>query len=468
MLHDLFLTPMLAMFSFMALACISGWLASQPTHAAALLLGLVVLDALNLPIEFKFGISLYPADLVFLVLTVACLIRFSLFASPRVVPAAWWLIGLVQLGLAIWGVKTIGTLAGVDARGHYYLWVTVAYFCSVKWSDRMIAKVMNLWILCSICLCLLVYYRWINSALDPKYEQEIMAFDTTGVRFRVIGSVSTLVIAIGALGLLFRAIRGKLVPSLWLVFPLELAAIAILQHRSVWVSTFVGTACLLWAKPGGGGKQRSAIPVLALVLIPLAIAVAIPTKDNSVLASVKSSADHAVSLEEGTMVGRAQYWNELLTRWIDSRDPTTYLVGFPYGSGYNPIDFGDGTGQDMVPHNHFVHVLYRGGIIGLLATLSILWRTWWAAVNHRKRGDKPWARFFFAILPALFAYFIPYWATYESGLLLGIAISYLGVERRVNLSISYTASVARFAPRRLPPPYRPVLRYQFRSRLPPE
>jgi hypothetical protein len=467
-LHNLFLTPMFAVLAFVVLASVSGWLASQPTHAAAVLLGLVVLDAMNLPIEFKFGISLYPADLFFVALSIACLIRFSLFCSPGAVPTAWWIIGVVQLGLAVWGVKTIGTLAGVDARGHFYLWVTVLYFCSVKWSDRMVARVVNLWIFCAFCLCLLAYYRWINSALDPKYEQEIMALDTTGVRFRVLSSSAALVIAVGTLGLMFRLIKGTLAPSLWLLIPLQLAAVVLLQHRSVWVSMFVGAAFLLWAKPGKG-KRRSALPALALMLIPVAIAVAIPARDDGMLASVRSSADHAMSLEEGTMVGRTLYWNELLAHWAASGEPSTYLVGRPYGSGFNPDEYDDRMkGQDMVPHNHFIHILYRGGLIGLLATLAVFLRTWRAAAAESKRSDKAWAHFLSAALPALFAYFIPYWATYESGLLLGVAIGYLGIEQRVRLSNPAAASVVRFAPRRLPASFQSVRRLAMRSRMPPE
>jgi O-antigen ligase len=169
------------------------------------------------------------------------------------------------------------------------------------------------------------------------------------------------------------------------------------------------------------------------------------------------------------MVGRALYWNELVAKWAASREPSTYLVGRPYGSGYNPIEYDDGTGgQDMVPHNHFVHILYRGGLIGLLATLAIFWRTWRGATVQSRRADKPWAPFLFAALPALFAYFIPYWATYESGLLLGIAIGYFGIGRPVTLPVAHTAGAAGFAPSRLPSGFQAIPQYQFRNRLPPE
>jgi hypothetical protein len=448
-----FFSPLLAILIFAAFACAAGWLAAKPVHAAALLLGLMVLDALHLPIAVNFGLSLYPEDLFFLVLSAASLIRFCLFARPKAIPLAWWLIGMVQLGLAIWGVQSFGTVAGVDARGHFYLWITVVFFASVRWSDRMISRVLDWWIACGVWLGLLAVYRWVYSALDPRYAEEIMAFDTTGVRFRVISSGSTLVIAIACLVLTFRIFRGRLAMPLWPLLPFQLVTIAILQHRSVWVSLFVGLACLMLAKSGVKQRLRR-VAALGMLLVPLVFVLALPD-DNSVVQSVKKSADQAVSTEEGTMVGRVVYWDELMGKWLGSRSVSTYLVGQPYGSGFSPSELDDGTKQDMVPHNHFVHILYRGGTIGLLATLWVFGSVWHAALVRTRQAERYWAQFFLAVLSALYAYFIPYWANYEGGLLLGIAIAYLRSEKHTQVSVALPRLVTRFASPRLPARFRP-------------
>jgi hypothetical protein len=462
---DTLLLPVLAALAFVALVGVTGWLAVQPVHAAALLLGVTVFDALNIPLAFHVGLSLYPADLAFLLLGAAAAVRFCLFATTRSVPGGWWLLGMVQLGLAVWGVQALGTAAGVDARGHFYVWVCVVYFCSVRWNDATLARVVKLWLLCAFCLCLLAWYRWINSALDPQYEQEIMAMDTTGVRFRVLSSSAALVIAIGTLGLLFRMVIGKLAPPLWLLVPLQLITIAVLQHRSVWVSLAIGMACLLLATPGTR-KTPGAVAALAVLVLPLALALVLPGGDNAVVESVRHSADQAVSLKEGTMVGRTVFWDVLLRQWAGSGDLRTYLVGRPYGSGYAPFQLGDGTVLDMVPHNQFIHLLYRGGLIGLVAMVSVFLRTWKAALAQTRRPDRPWAPFLMAVLSALFAYFIPYWATPEGGLFLGAAISYLGVGRTACESRWELRQVARFAPCREIAPFRTALRQRFRSAPP--
>ena len=281
-----------------------------------------------------------------------------------------------------------------------------------------------------------------------------MAFDTTGVRFRVISSVSTLVIAIASLVLSFRILRGKLPIILWPLLPFQLAMIAILQHRSVWVSLFVGIACLLLTKSGAGQRLRAAA-AFGMLLVPLVLALALPA-DNSVMASVRQSADQAVSLEEGTMVGRVVYWDELMQKWLGSGSAATYLVGQPYGSGYSPWEDDEGTIQDMVPHNHFVHILFRGGMLGLLATMWVFGSLWHAARVRTRQAEQYWAQLFLAVLAALFAYCIPYWANYNCGLLLGIAIAYLRSEKQVRLSVAPPRVAARFASQpRLPARFRP-------------
>ena len=431
---DIALSAFLAVIAFVLLVSISAWLASKPVYAAWLIFGLILLEASKIPLTFNYGILLYPEDIFFLILGVSCLLRFSLLVSIKTVPRAWWIIGIVQLMLVVWGLRTFGTAAGVDYREHFYLWVSVAYFCSVKWNEAMIARVVNAWIILAISICLLVYYRWIGSAIDPVYAQKIMALDTTGVRFRVVSAGSTLMIAIGFLILFFKMLTGKLSLFQRILMPIFLLTVVVLQHRSVWASLFIGLACMFWTMQRKRKGFQAAIGAV-LVIVPLAIFFALPGKGNSVLESVSSSAGQAVSTKEGTMVGRVTNWQELVTMWVNSKDPTTYLVGKPYGGGYNPVETEDGAMVvDMVPHNHLVHVLYRGGLIGLLATLYIFYQLWKSGVNGLKTADKRWAPYFVAIFAMFFAFYIPYWATYAHGILIGIAISYFEIARRRRLN----------------------------------
>jgi hypothetical protein len=197
---------------------------------------------------------------------------------------------------------------------------------------------------------------------------------------------------------------------------------------------FIGLACLFWTLQRKKKGFQTAIGVV-LVIVPLAIFFTISGKGNAVFDSISSSAGQAVSTQEGTMVGRVVNWESLLTKWAYSKNAATYLIGKPYGGGYNPIESEDGTmAFDMVPHNHFVHILYRGGLIGLFATLYIFYKLWRSGIKGLRNSDKRWAPYFVAFFAAFFAYCIPYWANYGHGILIGIAISYFGITRTQRVS----------------------------------
>jgi hypothetical protein len=441
---NIFISVVSAIAVFSMLAAIAGWLAAKPVHAAWLAFGLILLEASDLPLSINYGLSLYPEDMFFAILAVACLIRFSLFASPRSVPMAWWAIGAVQLGLFIWGNGSFGSRAGVDYRVHFYLWVSVCYFSSAEWTEPMVRRVLNGWVACASMLSMLAIFRWIYSAIDPVYAEHIMGLDTTGIRFRVVSSSSSLVIAIGFLILLFRMLSGRLPLLQRFLLPVFLLIVVVLQHRSVWVSLFVGSICLVWTQQKGQGSLRAMLAI-GLLLLPVAVMFAIPDEGGGVVSSIKGSADSAMSTKEGTMVARVDNWQELLASWSTSKNPVTYLVGKPYGSGFNPYESEDGQIMiDMVPHNHFVHILYRGGLIALCCTLALFYQLWTAAVKEARSGRKYWAACLVGLFGALFAYFIPYWATYACGILIGIAISYLGIRKRDTVIMARPIAARRF------------------------
>ena len=429
---------------FSVLAAIAGWLAARPVHAAYLAFGLIVLEASHLPLSINYGMSIYPEDMLFAILALACLIRLSLFASVRAVPLTWWVIGAVQLLLFVWGNRTFGSSAGVDYRIHFYLWVSVCYFCSAQWTEPMVKRVLNGWIACASMLCMLATFRWTYSAIDPVYAEEIMRFDTTGIRFRVLSSTSSLVIAVGFLILLFRMLSARLPLLQRVLLPVFLLVVVVLQHRSVWVSLFVGAICVLWTRQKQQGSLRAGLAI-GLLMLPVAVMFAIPDEGDGVVSSIKGAAGSAISTKEGTMVARVGNWQALLANWSSSKDVVTYLVGRPYGSGFNPQESEDGqTVIDMVPHNHFVHILYRGGLIALSCTLALFYQLWTAAVKEARSGRKYWAPFLVGVFGACFAYFIPYFATYASGILIGIAISYLGICKHDTVFSSKPVMARRF------------------------
>ena len=65
-------------------------------------------------------------------------------------------------------------------------------------------------------------------------------------------------------------------------------------------------------------------------------------------------------------------------------------------------------------------------------------------MNEARSGGKHWAPCLVGVFGAFFAYFIPYWATYGCGILIGIAISYLGIRKHDAVSTARPVMARRF------------------------
>lgn len=403
-------------------------MALKPLLAVYLIFALMVFETTLLqPVYLDAGIIFYPADILFLMISAAFMIRTASIVKTNRVPRAWWILGITQFILFIWGVGMVGKTAGVDYRIHFYAWIATAYFCTVKASPALLQRINNALVFTACALCLLIYYRWVSAALDPVYAALLEEFVTTGVSFRVVGSSPTLIIAMAACALMYKATTKGISFAQWLLMPIFVLTVIALQHRSVWVSLAAGIMILTYAMQRQRGAGKTAIAILALAL-PLVFGASFAGKDSSVIASVKSSADRAMSTDEGTMVSRVSRWNELLENWVNSRNPVTYAIGKPYGSGYASVVSEDGKQTvDFSPHNHFVHILYRGGLLGLFATLSVFYQLWNAGTRQLRDRNENWAPYFLAIFAVLLSFYIPYWVSYWHGIFLGIAISYFGI-----------------------------------------
>ncbi|MEU5547919.1 hypothetical protein AB0G85_37375 [Streptomyces sioyaensis] len=75
--------------------------------------------------------------------------------------------------------------------------------------------------------------------------------------------------------------------------------------------------------------------------------------------------------DDHTLVWRADGWLELLPQL---RTPLDWLIGLPFGTGYKRVM--DGILVSLSPHNYFVQLLLRLGLIGVCA-LTVLYAAVW-------------------------------------------------------------------------------------------
>lgn len=380
------------------------------------------------PLSFNLGLWIYPGDMVAVFAAAGLFFRAGFMGKGRLIPRAWWIFGVVQFVLFAWGIAVAGTAAGVDYRVHFAAWVICAYLTTFSEDEQQIQTLFRVvqWI--ALGVMSVAVYRWVVSADDPLFAREIDFFITTGVPFRVIWSAPTLMIAIAMLVSIFHAATTRSKGWHWPLALIFALFVLVLQHRSVWVAGMAGLGTLAFvlsrAKKGAALKM-AAIGIGIVVLVGVAA-----TSMKDVSSSIQSQAERAVG-EGGTFQGgRVNSWMALLKDWGTSGSPVTYLIGKPFGSGYER--YTSDYAQKAVtyqPHNYYVQLLFRGGLIGLSAFLWVLWNAAKVLRRRMAEGD-PNAPLLLTLLGTMVIFYIPYGVTFEQGILLALLLGVIANQNK--------------------------------------
>jgi O-antigen ligase len=158
-------------------------------------------------------------------------------------------------------------------------------------------------------------------------------------------------------------------------------AIAVIcQNRSDWASLLVAAAALLLLVPG---IRRRVVGYAVMVAMALAIAYTAGLLDP--LISRFSLAYHS----RGTFVDRQFAWRYLISQQ-NAQGPTSVLIGQPYGTGFARRVPG-GSIETFAPHNWYVLLYLRIGLVGAgLVTFALL-RGFWTNVVRRDPLGVAWA-----------------------------------------------------------------------------
>lgn len=398
------------------------------TMTAIFLIETASMDQLGL----NLGLYTYPPDMLVILLMPAFFYRLVFLNKFNAIPRAWWALGAVWMGLFAWGMVSIGTLAGVDFRPFFYLWLGAAYLSTFEYDEAYAKRFRKFFIIMGGGVCAVAYYRWTMGAIDYQFYRELEMLDTTGTSFlRVVPSGAAFIVTCALLVVAYQAVSERTNPVAWLLAVIFGISIVAMQHRSVWMCAVAGFVALALAlrqsRSKGAGSKLIGIVLAGAVLLILVVA---SGRFQGAVDSVEDQASRATSTTSGTFVGRVMGWQALLKLWVDSYSPVTYLVGKPFGSGYDRYesDFG-GKKVGFMPHNLYVQLLYRGGLIGLGA---FLWgvgqgfKTLWVKLRHK---DDAMAPVLFAMLVAQLVYYVPYGIDYDQMLLFGLLLGMITAER---------------------------------------
>lgn len=409
LLVGLYRNPLVAV---VAVLCITIWEVGAPA----------------LPI-LRLGLSLSPFDFIFASIGFVALLR--LVFLPRGSYSLGWplsILAVVLLGSFAVGLARFGVKAGVEFRNDFYFWGLCVYLVTFRPTDVWLNRTLDLWLAAAFVLCLIVWYRWLADAFGLDWIDPFWRYaDATGVAFnRVAASSAALVLGLAVLISVNNLALKRAEALHYLFLPALLLTIVFLQHRSVWVATVLPLLLLLAQRMRG--SQRSAGPfVAALGSLVIVGAVLSSGVFGGATQSVADQARRATDTTGGTFVGRVDGWQELLRRW-SGLGPVGLAVGEPYGSGFERhigSNWGGST-VEYAPHNYFVALLLRGGAVGLLLFLLVLWRLGAAGLAPPGEGDER-NRFgpplVLALTLCVVLYCIPYSPTPASAVLIGAALS---------------------------------------------
>jgi hypothetical protein len=340
-------------------------------------------------------------DLLFVVLVTAAIAR--LLRSRRLTVTQRLLVA--YSALVLWaitrGIMQFGPTHAVNSgRGFLVFIAATLYFSTVEPTGKLIDRLGALWVGASLALAGLSMLRWAANAAGL-----VGGVFGTGGSLRVVSAPVALIIAQGAL-ISLPYVTDRTRPILRLVAPTLLVFVVLLQHRSVWVVTAAGVILLLYRERSLGPRVLVALGA-ALCVFALLLTFVFDGQTDAVTEDLATSAQDSRTFE-----WRVQGWLAMLDP--NGPGPTTieeWSVGQPIGVSSARM-LPDGRVVDVSPHNFYIEVLVRVGIIGLIILLAIYAKVLPGLARVHREGSLDasllTANVLFVVVAVQLVYYIPY------------------------------------------------------------
>ena len=369
------------------------------------------------------ALTVYPQDLLFVPMAGVAFLRLMRpGAAARLPWPIWALTGVMSIAFVL-GLISNGTSAGVEFRNDFYFMTGLFYFSSFEWTRARLERLFA-WLFTVVLLMLLVvWYRWVADATGLDWFEPVWRYmDTTGVALRVINSQQTWLLGLSVILLVYAMAAGNSFSRWRVLLPLAALTVLVLQHRSVWVAAFLPALLAFFIVRQNQGRLAGRMLVIAgltaLVLGPLLAT----GKFSTATSSVADLAVKATSTTGGTFVGRVRGWDELLKGWAGS-GPRVWAIGDPYGDGFKRSEGPGGKQIAYAPHNYYVQLLLRLGVVGLIAFLALNLYLFRGAIRLAGGPHNNFTGYaMLGVLMSFALYNIPYSPTYTQGLMLGIIL----------------------------------------------
>jgi hypothetical protein len=323
--------------------------------------------------------------------------------KPSLGRGASLLLGLLVLASLAIGMGRYGVqAAGNDARVYFLHPLGAAWYIATVRSGTPIDRtVTRVWIGLACWFSVTAVFWWLRLGIGSNSSYVISGGQV--VNSRPIDAAAALVVAQASVMLLCAPVRIR--AARLLAGPL-LAVVILLQHRSAWLAAMVMVPGWLLFRPGSAGRKAAGVAIATVIAISAAF-VALFLPDSTVTDDLASSATN-----EDTMQWRMDSWHLLIGRLHGIRD---WLFGMPFGSGFERLLYGSVV--ESQPHNFYVHLLLRVGIVGLCTAVTLV-----LATLHRTNPRDPMGLVLWLTMAGDACFCLTYALPFMQSLLIGLLL----------------------------------------------
>lgn len=407
---------------------LANWLLELLVHHVqfgfALIVSMVVISAAlgsDLPDATIGGFRVSPNDAIFGLVAGAALLRFlRLRRKPK---GAWWLALMIAVaGLSLLrGIAELGLASPANEIRTFMRYSSAAaYAMSFRWDDASLRSAGRIYLRGAAGMLAVCGIRWAAlfggfkvGVLSATYDSPIRVLD--GAQTFFLGQALILVLP-------YALQRDRAHPWAQKWAAVLALAVLLLNRRTVMLALLVTAIVLLIRNKT---LRSRAVAIAGAVVGCLLLLSLLPSNPVSFLITAEGPEGERLAqsaLRTDTLGWRADGWQTLLFE-PGPEGPTEWLLGLPFGSDYKRV-LSQGRSVDSNPHNYYLQLLLRVGLVGAIALL-VLFGTGIRSLGRASvRTFHESAKEAMVIsLVAQLVWFVAWSPGVEQGLLLGVAIA---------------------------------------------
>lgn len=330
------------------------------------------------PVPLPISVTLYFPDLIFAALAATVVLRFGVVRRSVSHPVPIAVLALALAWSELRGLHALpNSLVVAESREIFYLLVGPAYLLSFGRAEPLRRELLSFMLWLGAAFSLVAAYHTMTQGLGTANTGVVIngIYETA----RIVNASEAVTIGVAGCICVYRwweeGRRWYLFLALWMLGWTTLA-----QHRSVWVGTGLGLLALFLFAPFQHKVKAAALFVYGgILLLPLMVLGPL----HPVL-GVLADSWATISGAKSTYGWREAGWSYLIDQ-LREAGRLAELQGFPFGSGYGRTVAGSTV--TVSPHNFYVTLLLRGGVVALGAYALVLIQ----ALRQRDNRPLRWA-----------------------------------------------------------------------------